>query len=311
MDVVQRLWKGGRDALAIGAPRTVALDLRETLPLVVYRGAPYRDLWSMQMEGRAQVVAVDPVRNRAYLGAVRVDENPEEQAPRDPALAPKGDGSETAVLDLRESLGLPWEPSTLLVTVLLRDIVSNRVKVELGKSPGGFHDEEVEKFLAAEAGRMHPKGASPAPGNPLPSYRRVDGSPETPAAPGIALAADRVVVMKPGQASVVRGAFRLPVRLHERAAPGGASGDPTAYVGITLVVTAGDEAGCTAYRLDAPTWDRLDAQSPVATGWFALDLRAAGMLPDRPQTYFVWAFADESMAGPVPTALVSEKMLPK
>src|SRR5690606_28083982 len=99
--------------------------------------------------------------------------------------------------DLRADLGLAWQPSTYMITVLLREHASNRVRVELGNKAGGFHDEEVEKFLAAERAKPAAPKVSPKPGRPLPSYEAVEGSPAIPDQIGITLVSDRVVVSKP------------------------------------------------------------------------------------------------------------------
>jgi len=97
-----------------------------------------------------------------------------------------------------------------VITVLLREHASNRVRVELGNKAGGYHDEEVEKFLAAEREKAAAPPVSPKPGKPVPSYVAIDGSPAIPDEVGITLAADRVVVGSPGARSILRGAFRLP-----------------------------------------------------------------------------------------------------
>jgi len=57
-------------------------------------------------------------------------------------------------------------------------------------------------------------------------------------------------------------------------------------------------------RLDVPA----QISGEVATGHFAIDLIAEGLAAE-PQTYFVYAFSGEVMAGPTAAALVAEGRL--
>src|SRR5205814_1652254 len=79
---------------------------------------------------------------------------------------------------------------------LLRDMVSNRARVELGKSPGAYHDVEVARFLEAQRGELPAPVVRPPARDPLPSYLPLPDSPPIPDTPGIALVADRVVLLK-------------------------------------------------------------------------------------------------------------------
>jgi hypothetical protein len=314
-EAVRKLWALDRHVVKIGAPRFVALEQRHKLPLLVVRTGPNRELYKFRFTDHAMISVVDLDKNSVYFGPVFTEADVESKAPLDPANIPEGGGSENYVTDLREELGVAWHPATLLATVLTRDMVSNRVRIELGKSPGAYHDKEVERFLASEHERATPIAVSPAAGKNLPSYAKISGSPEIPAEFGVALATTRVVVAKQGWTSILRGAFRLRVREHERVKVPVVEGtgreeSPTAVIGITLVVTGSDLAEASILRLDVPSWDPLAPKDPVATGYFALDLRAQNLVGTRPQTRFVYALSGEHLTGPVPTALVSEAMLP-
>ncbi|NVB37668.1 hypothetical protein G6O69_07475 [Pseudenhygromyxa sp. WMMC2535] len=297
--VIDGLWALNRDAIAIGAPAFVSLQARETLPLVVYRGASYRELWALGMLDHGQIVAVDLEHNHAYVGPVIAEEEAVRKKKLNPAEAPAGQGSESRTAELRGDLGLAWQPSTYVVTVLLREHASNRVRVELGKQAGAYHDEEVAKFIAEQRAQPKAPAVMPAPGNPVPSYGPIEGSPALPEALGIEMAGDRVVVQEPGARAILRGAFRLPALPAERSADG------SAVVGITLVVNASDNPQSGVARLQVPA---QEVREGIATGFFAIDLIAEG-LTSGPQTYFVFAFSGEAMAGPTPVGIVDKSML--
>ena len=297
-EVIEALWATGEDRVAIGAPAFVSLSARERLPLLVYRGASYRELWTTNLLEYGQVVAVDLEHNRVFVGPVVADDEAEAGEMLDPAEAPGGQGSESQLAELRGDMGLAWQPSTYVLTVLLREHSSNRVRVELGKQAGAYHDEEVAKFIAEQRAKPAAAAVSPTPASPVPSYAALEGSPAIPTELGVVMAGDRVVVNKAGARALLRGAFRLPVLPTELAADG------SAVVGIGLVVNASDQPQSGFMQLQVPA----QVSEGVATGHFTLDLIAEGLARDA-QTYFVFAFSGELMAGPTPVALVDESML--
>jgi len=200
----------------------------------------------------------------------------------------------------------------------MRDFLSNRARVKLENSPRSFNDPEVGKFLEARRGKSPPPEVAPPPGNPLPSYRKGDDSPAIPDEPGIKMTVERVVVLTDDSKCILRGAFRLPVLPHEVVKPPAdppqpnAPPPPTAVMGITLLLAGAETPGPWVVRLDVPSYDPIDpaAEAPAATGYFALDLLAAGV-PRLPQTLFIYAFSGAILEGPLPAALIAESMLPK
>lgn len=313
MAVAKQLWKENRDITAVGAPKRVEIDKRSTLPVMIYRGGSYRDLWALSFSDHAMVVAVDVEQNRAYASRVVTEDMEPPPEPVDVSKAPKGNSTDSALLELREAMQLPWQPSTYVVTVILRDMVSNRAKVELGKSPSRYHDEEVAKFLASQRASQEPARVEPAPLDPLPSFKAMAGSPPIPAELGLSLAADRLVVMRAGMRCVVKGSFRLKAKAHEIVKSPekwkGVFGDnpPSAVVGIALFVVGADDVLGGLMHLAVPSWDKIDPANPIVTGYFALDLLAAKFLPEVAQTYFLYGFSSEWMVGPVPSALVAQE----
>ncbi|MCC7536349.1 MAG: hypothetical protein IT379_09055 [Deltaproteobacteria bacterium] len=318
-----RLSDAGFVGLRIAAPRLVPLGVRETFPLVVYHSATFEARRDASVEDQGAVVAVELLSNRTYAREPLL-QRPERVKPTrvPPASpAPRGLIAQILVTELRERLGLPWTRGRYLVTALLRDEVSNRLVVEVDRSPVAHRDEEVERYLAAQRIERAPKDAWPTPGDPYPHYRREPAHPPTPSDVGIAMTADRVSVRREGGAvpgsalgrCVVRGSFRLPVLPHEVMPPATArsAGDrPTALVGIGLVILGSEEADPFVLQLRVPSYDPIGPTARVVTGHFALDLLAMDEMPERAQTYFLYAFSGEEMAGPIRAAILTEDMLP-
>lgn len=310
--------------LRLGAPAAVPVDLRAAAPVVIVHAGPFKDVWALPFHKHALLTAINLDTN--VVSAQFAADQDAEYAVVDPARAPAGYTVNFNSRDLREDLGVEWKPARFLVTVISRERLSNRAKVELTRSAQTFDDPEVAKFLDARRPKAGPPGVDPPPGDPLPSYQKRDDSPPVPDEPGIKLAADRVIVLR-GEttACVLRGSFRvtaLPgevVKPAAEPAPPPAAGEPppgpppTAILRITLLITGSERPFPNTLVLKVPTWDPIPegGAAPVVTGHFALDLFAAGGMAVRPQTVFVYAFSGEILEGPFPVALISEDMLPK
>ncbi len=305
------------EGIQLAAPGLVSLDAHQTLPVIAFRAGTYRNVWAVRYEKHALLTAMDLENNRLYAGYLVNQEK--EIVPRDPAQAPEGNKVATSKLDAREHLAIPWEPTTYLLTAIMRGDVSNRAKVKLGASAGAFQDAEVEKILAAEREKLAPVKVNPPETDPFPSYSKRDDSPPIPDEPGIALSVDRVVIRKEGAICILKGAFRLPALAREIVKPPRADSPapvqppPTAIIGITLLITGSEEPIPATYRLDVPSFDAIvaGAEKPVVTGYFALDLLAEEMLSVNPQTSFIYAFSGEVLAGPALSAVMTPAMLPK
>lgn len=313
--------------LIVDAPSVVRIDHRETLPLLGYFVRSDRDERTLRFNHAAVGVAVDldtgdvhvhPLFDRGKMRA----ETPKPQLPAlswirqitffDP--------------DLRDALGLPWQPGRYSVSVLAREFLSNRVQVEL-EDPTRFQDPAVKEFveakrevaLAPPVTPPHPVEDEDGKRPSLPRYLASEDSPEVPAEQGIILSGERVSVLTPGRQCVVHGSFRLTLLERQMVRPDPTTarqpdvGDPaaTAVVPITIVGTGSETRGPFVFRLQVPVYDAISEGGEV-TGCFSVDLFefASGPLPRRPQTCFLTAFNGPLASdGPLAMAFVSAQML--
>jgi len=308
---------GKYEGLLIDAPRRVPIDQRATLPAAVYQLGTIRDVSTLRFKALGLVTAMNVTENRLHVTTARAFDKDDDsiKAPaRDPARLPKGNMSATESMELRAGLSIPWQPSRYLLTALLRDQVSNRAQVELCQSPACYVDPEVVKYLEAERAKLNPPEISPRPGEPLPSYRRLADSLPVPEQPGIQLAASRVYDERLAQPWILRGAFKLSPSPQEWVKSGWADpisaarpaeARPVAVVTVWLLLAGADDGSAHVFPLRVPSWSRVDART--CTGQFSIDLRQLRGAPRTPQTYFIYAFSGESMAGPVPAALVGAR----
>jgi hypothetical protein len=298
------------DGLYLGAPGSVALGSRHTLPLLVRRSVSLKDSIAVLFKRYALVHGIDVQSNRVFANyAVEQDNAVYED--RDPAVLArvKGRTLQPFLIDARERLDLPWRPSTMLFTVTVRDRVSNRRLVTLGRGAGAYEDPAVQEYL--EKNRKVPVPTVwPQPAHPpevVPAYVNVDGSPQLPNQPGIAISGDRVTELRKGARCVVRGSFLVPIGKDDLV-PAEEGERHTAVVGIHLVLVGADDPMPMVRTLRVPVYGEA-TPGQLASGFFTVDLLQLYTPPSQTQTYFLYLFSREVMSGPQPFAFVGRDLL--
>lgn len=319
-------------ALLIDAPETVPVDRRSSFPLLGYHMRSARDDRSVSL-GRSGIVAALDLSTNALHVDMLLDRG-KTRAP-DPEERPPAPAWLTHInmfqADLRETLKLPWQPGRYRVAVLLRELLSNQVEVELARE-SGFDDPAVQAFLESERGRaatspqpVHPphpaQGDERSEAERFPRYQGSEAAPPVPEAPGIVLQGERVQQLGASSCCMIRGSFRLPLLPRELVRPDPVTGAPPkvgdpaaqAVVPITVLATGSVTHGPFVFSLQIPAYDVEHGEQgmpPQAAGQFELDLfQLTPPLPVRPQTYFLTAFNGRFAQGPLPMAFVSADML--
>jgi hypothetical protein len=304
--------------LVIAAPSFVPMLERQTLPLLARYTSNAIDLVGATFGQTAIVVAVDVQRN-ALFAAYATDHGDRIWPTIDPAKMPSPDEMESSrhIVELRDRLEVPWQHAEYLVTVILRGKVSNRARVVVATKPPGTEDPAVREFLESKRAQIGPAPVWPPATTPMVSYERTPASPPLPDAEGIALAVERVVVLREGSRLMLHGSFRLRIDREDIVPPSPTHMEPgvrrpAAIVAIHLVLTGSEDAFPIVLRLRAPSYDPIPASEarPTVTGFFAFDIASVTRLQDFPQTFFLYAFSREVMTGPVMMATVTPDMLP-
>jgi hypothetical protein len=312
---------GEYSGVLIDAPKRVLTDQRKTLPAGLYQLGSAKELSAVPFHRYGVLTAMDVITNRLYTVGGRVlKSGPEARSkgPLDPDNIPEGDLCVAQEVQLRDVFDLPWKPGRYLITAMLRDKISNRAPVELSRSQGAYEDPAVLLYLQQLRSKKNPPSIFPLPSPPFPSYKKLPQSPPIPKDPGIVLKQQRVVDLKRDPRSPLYGAFHLPVLAQEILKPdfqdpyyiqNPKEPKPTAIIGITLMLTGADDGGVMTLPLHVPTFDEIswrppDGELPMVTGYFNVNLLRLPRVPRVPQTYFLYAFSGEAMAGPYPTAVV-------
>ncbi len=304
----RRLSREGFLGVAIDAPERVPLDGRQTIPVVGWDVATFRQAQKLCFEDFALVTAVSQDDGYVYTGRLydpRVRDT--RQAAAEAEDPGEGKSYRAFTFDLNERVGIGLRPDACVVTMIVQDQVSNRVTTTLCAPQLSWVDPAVKAYLAErrgeepDASERFPEAVSPPASGELPSYARLAMTPPVPKAPGLELAG-------PARASrsgacPIYGSFSLPVaealRVRERPEqPEWNVGDDkaVAVIPVTLVMTGGRVPGPYVARLQVPVYGAIDGDSP-ARGQFAVDLcQVMGGLGA--QKYFVYAFSGSAFCGP-------------
>jgi hypothetical protein len=286
------------------SPKTIVLSQRQKWPYLVLQTGDTEALYKVPFAEHAIVTAYSPTEDVLY--AARAVPRMGPKKPPRPMPSP-GFSSSSRNIDVRAALGMPWRSGRYILTAVVRDQTSNRVSVDLVSSIAAYDDQEVQKFLAAREAQQPPRAVSPPLNDARVSYERTRTSVELPVDPAVSLRAARVVEALPDAKALLQGSFRLPVRPSDvisKDAIGLAHPDITAVVPISLLVIGSEDAVPEVLRLVVPSFlptSQRDGKS-FATGFFSVDLAQMGSFMQRPQTYFIYAFANQFMT---PAALMA------
>ncbi len=252
--------------LTLLAPARVELKSRKTLPAVLRRTASLRGAALLPLPDFAAVIAVDLQSNDLWteLGVQPHDDARPIEAPAGDELARMGEGSttETLPVELRSRLGIPWEPSELLLVAI-----------------AGEQRSEPRRVILAGPVRRGP-GAAPvlrsldaAPA----SVVSADGSPPIPATEGISLAVER----RDGHV-LLHGSYRVPVA---------AADSRAGFVALHLVFSGSINPWPLPVRLKLAV-----ATEAISTGHFTVE--PAALRLSEPRAFTVWAFSRTALGGP-------------
>jgi hypothetical protein len=305
----RQLLKAGQPAFFIDAPTRVVLERRHTAPVVCFFAADNAVLRQGKPQQDGVVVAVNLRDNRVLANMAWASKRSMATAPG--AAPGPGMGAESFTIDLRDRLGLPWQPGEYLVNVIQRDQVSNRVRIELASDQTPYVDPEVARHLEERRKSAPPPAIYPplVEGASYPTYRDHKGAPPVPASVGITLSLPRIQTLVDRRTStVVHGSFRLPSSLAHVVERGGGQRavDPTAIVPLTIIGMGSVSKVPQVWSLMLPSYAPINQgdPEPTVTGVFALDLNQLSLLSG-PQTYFFYALSGETMTGPTLIGLVS------
>lgn len=324
--LMRGLMRAKKSGVIIDAPMLVPIPDRKSLPVAGIHIRTLRERYQIDPAKHLLAISVDRNDNTFRVGAA-VGTGKTPGAERLPPQEDPGEGfvGNMFVCDLAKQLGVPVAKGRHSVTMMVREYLSNTCAVEVGPSMHAFEDDEVRRYVEARRGVLEPPTVAPvwpplpeiegaisralggAP-DPFPNYKQRDDSPPIPDEVGVNFTIDRVAEPIPGQRCLLRGAFRLPVTVHERVGFDPETGrlrnvgcpGATAVARIHLIGTGTSLTGPFVFPLRVPSFDALPpAGDTEATGFFNVDLFSLSAMPRREGTYFFTAFSRDVTRGPV------------
>jgi hypothetical protein len=307
--------------LTIDLPETIVPGAHSTTPLLVLHADDRRKMADAPFKHAGIVAAIHLPTNRLRARAACTPDEPFRPPSNPPAW---GFCAREFKVDLNTTGVLhPNEPGTYLINAIIRDRLSNRLPLTIGHPPNAFQDAEVSKFLAAQRAKLPASTVRPEESDSA-IYGDPANCPPLPEKEGIALAAERVVVLDNDSKAFLHASFRLPLFTNDIVAdptktPDGVKkrlpnrGPCTGIVGISLLVVGADDNAPRVIRLDVPVFSKLEGtpERPLGVGHFKFDLLTNEQILMSPQTYFIYAFSHDFMSGPIACAIVPESALPK
>ncbi len=312
--------------LHLDGPKQVVLAEHETLPLLGVRICEPADNLKREAKPWALIASIRLENNEVFVAnAFHVEQQPSPPAEEDLQDLPDCVLGDALVLELTRRYGIILQPGTYLTRMILGEQISNEVRTRVVRHE--VRDPEVAAFLQGYKRPAYPRRILPqhVATRALPSYEHEAQTPMPPESLGVVLSLPRVHVHRKTDPCIARGAFRLPLKAREivRPQPLDTHGKPvadsgwvnigdeeaTAVVPITLVFQGDRLREPVVLRLQVPTYDEAEENTPV-TGHFNIDLMALTDALRFPQTYTAWALHGERLEGPFKMAIVSEDMLP-
>lgn len=298
-DVGDGLIESGFYGLRIDGPERVELDKRSVFPLVTVRVAESMDASRWLFKEFAVLTAMDLVSGT--LHAAFYIEQKSVKAPRDLEKNPPPPGSvaRSASADLFKRLRIPRTASEYLVTVVLLDKISNRIRVKVGES-GILRDNAAFKM---EIGKRIP---DKFPRIEVPERRnRQDGKPQVsevdvPQESGIE---GRVELRSVAQGNELEPwlqlAYRLPFLGKELKGYNDSVDAGMTPVSIELLATGTrNPSPWVRHLAHSGIRNRVAGEEAVIEGRMDIRLADLGGLQGN-QIYYLYAFAGEWMSSPI------------
>lgn len=306
----RKLLKSGEPAFLIDGPKNVSVDRQRTIPVVVFNADDNSVLSMFKPQLDGVITAVDLRENRLFANMAWQSSR---SVPRNSGTAPMGPGrgAESFVVELRERLQIPWRNGQYLVTLVLRDRVSNRLQVALAADSPRYVDPEVERFIAQRSASAPLPDVFPPvmPSARFPVYSPQPGMPMVPREVGIDLRVPRVLEYDDSASPfVLSGSFRLPTQYAHRAKSAGIKqgSSPDGVIPIHILAVGSSSRVPQVYPLMLPVYGSPGDGADTVTGVFAIDMNTISRLSG-PQTYFIYAFSGAFMCGPAIVGLVPPK----
>lgn len=303
-DVGDKLVENGFDGLIIGGPDYIPIGKVDRFPVVALRVAESMESSRHLFNEYALITAIDLSSSEFHANAfverrsITVERDLENNPP------PPGRVTDGGATDLFTSLSMPKQIGDYLVTVILLDKTSNRIRVRVGPSELEHDISKFEKTLRSSREKVGLKGRRVTAEKSF-RFAQESNSPSIPVEQGIVLKTDTQWMEKDKAGIVsVYGSYNL-ANPHNRTP--GATSTPTGVeittTPLSLLATGTHARGAWVLEMDLPiSKEARNSNAEFLTGFFTLRLaQSDGLKGNHP--YYFRAFSGSQVSDPVEATL--------
>jgi hypothetical protein len=290
-DVGYRLAKTDRQGLLLGGPDYVAYDKDARFPVSCLNVAENLDLRDYDLQSYGMIASVDLVTGVFYADHLTEQKFKKEKMDANASSPPPGISFDGTAGDLFARLEIPRHAADYLVTGILLNRVSNRIKIRVGSDAARGNDArfaaEAEEGAKAQAPQQYSQLRTRKVGQEV-------GSPALPNVPSISAA----IVTSPKKpfASIDPLDLYVAYKLPKPQTPPG--GKPATEQTFYILATGTRVPAPLVMRATVPILPVNQATDGTVQGFFSLDLNQ-GQSFEGNQTYSVYLFSGE-LLGAVP-----------
>ena len=301
--------------IIVGVPQFVSLQDRKTIPMRLYKGGTFQDFRELDYDIHGLITAIDVDRNQISIAKTEIPEEFEEDEETEEedleGTSQKGYYVMSDDQDLMDRLFDDKIPGNYIITIIMRELVSNRVVCSIGYEQNK-HTEELAHLLTHEKKKgLLPLQPSRGTSFLVPEKYEVTCSPTDPEQKGVELSIDESIQVTPDARALLSCNFRLPLSEYERV-PEFTEKIPASYnplknehgelplaiKKIYLLITTENRGVGNVLEIDIPVFTPCEGNTDIA-GTFEVDLFAASTVSKTPMKYYLYAFTGDILKGPV------------
>ncbi|KMQ50140.1 hypothetical protein CHISP_2910 [Chitinispirillum alkaliphilum] len=296
--------------IVIGSPYMVNIERRSSLPLVSFNRRSFDDNAKFSSRRFSVVVTIDLDRGFLYWNMMEyLPDNvilfpmPDDLKSEAPSR-PKGSSTQVHSIDLRERLGVEWQPSNLLTTVFLYDQYSNRQLTTLftkdqpdSESISEFATNELSQLMDVSPSDVIP--VTPKEENPLPE----------PSEKGLVITTDEKFYLNKNEPLIISGSFLIPVFPHERTTPENGESPISAVIPLALIISGSVDGCLGVFQLHVPVIETImeSEDKSIASGFFRISLSDHINISLSEQSYTIFAMSRQFLSEPLTIEVIEEK----
>lgn len=281
-----RLANAGQQGLFLGGPDYVAYDKDTRFPVSCLNVAERLELRDRTLQYFGLIAVMDIATGAFYADHLTEQKFKKVEIDPNASLPPEGLSFRGTAGDLFERLGIPRRAADYLVTGILLNRVSNRVKIRVGSEVA-----RVNSALFAAEAAEGAKAAAPQY-NVLRARRaeREPGSPSLPDAPGI----NAVIVPPPKKPFTSLDRLDLYVAYRLPLPPLLPGGKPATELSFHILATGTRVPTPIVIRTTVPILPANQAADGTMYGFFSLDVNEGHNFEGN-QTYSIYLFSGEHL----------------